>query len=58
MGLAAMSDEKFIGTVLEAKAYALRMMSGDVYTISIEDKTNKRVFHYGYTGVDMGQNRA
>jgi hypothetical protein len=32
-------------------------MDGDVYTISIEDKKNKMVFHYGYTGVSLGSNR-
>ena len=57
MGHTAMSDEKFKGTVLEAKAHALKKMNGDVYTISIEDKKNKTVFHYGYTGVSCGQNR-
>jgi hypothetical protein len=58
MGMTAMPDEKFKGTVLEAKAHAMSKMNGDTYTISIEDKANKTIFHYGYTGVTLGQNRA
>jgi hypothetical protein len=57
MGYAAMPDEKFKGTVLESKAHAMKKMNNDVYTISIEDKKNKMVFHYGYTGVSCGSNR-
>jgi hypothetical protein len=57
MGYTAMPDEKFKGTVLEAKAHALAKMNGDVYTISIEDKKNKMIFHYGYTGVSLGSNK-
>ncbi len=57
MGYKAMPDEKFSGTVLEAKAHAMEKMNGDTYTISIEDKKNKMVFHYGYTGVNLGSNR-
>jgi len=58
MGFTAMPDEKFKGTVMEAKEYALGKKNDDVYTISIEDKKNKIVFHYGYTGVSLGQNKA
>ena len=58
MGITAMPDEKFKGTVLEAKAHAMSKMNGDTYTISIEDKVNKIIFHYGHTGVFIGQNRA
>ena len=57
MGHTAMPDEKFEGTVLEAKAHAMVNMNGEVYTFSIEDKKNKIVFHYGYTGVSLGSNR-
>jgi hypothetical protein len=57
MGYTAMPDEKFKGTVLEAKAHAMAKMNGDVYTFSIEDKKNKIVFHYGYTGVSLGSTR-
>ena len=52
-----MPDEKFKGTVLEAKAHAMGKMNDDTYTISIEDKKNKIVFNYGYTGVSLGQNK-
>jgi len=57
MGYKAMPDEKFKGTVLEAKAHAMGKMNDDTYTISIEDKKNKIVFNYGYTGVSLGQNK-
>jgi hypothetical protein len=57
MGYTAMPDKKFKGTVMEAKAHAMQSMNDDVYTFSIEDKKNKIVFHYGYTGVSLGQNK-
>lgn len=56
MGMTAMPDEKFNGTVLEAKAHALSKMNDEVYTISVEDRKNRMVFHYGYTGVGLGSN--
>ena len=57
MGMTAKPSEKFEGTVLEAKAYALANMNGDTYTVSIIDEKNKMAFHYGYTGVSCGSNR-